>query len=774
MTNWRTEIQMAEKREKDYRKEGQEILDIYKGKKKTPFNILYSNTETMLPAMYSAVPRPVVSRRFKDDDPMALAASRACERLLEYTLDTNIEGYETYDEAMRFAVLDALLPGRGITSVKYDAEIEEVESKADSEREGGEVLEDEAIPYKKGELVCVQSRAWNRVLFGYARKWSEVPWVAFEDFIDRKEAVRLFGEAVADKLTFSDEKDETDEEKRGIREEEKSGRKVARIYQIWEKASRQVIYVSDQIQDILKKEDDPLELTGFFNIPRPLEFLDKSDDMTPTALYKLYKEQAEELNRIQKRINSLVNAIKARGLYDSSLGADLQDLLRAGDNELVPADSNSSLAAEKGLSNAIWWMPIEQLVNTLTQLYQARESCKQVIYEIMGISDILRGASVASETATAQNIKSQWGSLRLKLHQKEVQRYCRDTMRLMLEVAVNKFDEETWAKMTGLPYVTTEQRAMDEKVFQLIQQQMAMAPPQMGPDGQPVPNPLQQEMQRLQGELQKPVWGEVLALLKDDLMRTYRIDIETNSTLEPEAAEDQKAISDMLAAFGQAMNGFGPMIQQGMLPFQVAQTLLLAICRRYRFGRELEDLVKGMQQPPPPPDPNQAKAQAEQAKMQAEMQAEQARMQNEAQMEQVRVQAELQKAQGLAEIEVQKEQARQAAETERFRLQLEFDRRSEQAKHATDTRIEQEKMQNELKKAAIQVAGQIVTAKMAAEAKPEEGEETEEPDRMAEILAGNQEVLKITQDLIKAVTAPIKHERDPKTGFITQSVRVVE
>jgi len=765
MTNWRNEIQMAEKREKDYRKEGQKILDIYTGKKKSPFNILYSNTETMMPALYSAIPRPIVSRRFKDDDPMALHASRASERVLEYLLDTNTEGYETFDEGMRFAVLDALLPGRAVTSVKYDAEIEETEP-----------TEGEVDAYKKGELVCISSRAWNRVLFGYARKWSEVPWVAFEDFIDKKEAVRLFGEQIAENLVFSDEKDETDEEKRGVREEEKSGRKVARIYQIWEKASRKVIYISDQAQDILKEEDDPLEVSGFFNIPKPMMFMEKSSDLTPTALYKLYEEQAGELNRIQRRINKLVEAIKARGLYDSSLGGDLADLIRAGDNELVPADSNSSLAAEKGLDAAIWWMPIEQLINTLTQLYQARESCKQVIYEIMGISDILRGASVASETATAQNIKSQWGSLRLKRIQREVQRYARDLMRIMLEVAINKFDEETWAKMTGLPFVTTEQRQADERLFQIVQQQMMMQPPPTpGPDGQqPPPTPLQQEAQRLQAELQKPVWGEVIGLLKDDLERTYRIDIETNSTLEPEAAEDQKAISDMLAAFGQAMNGFGPMIQQGMLPFEVAQTLLLAICRRYRFGRELEDLVKGMQQPPPPPDPNQAKAQAEQAKMQAEMQAEQARMQNEAQMEQVRVQAELQKAQGLAEIEVQKEQARQAAETERFRLQLEFDRRSEQAKHATDTRIEQEKMQNELKKAAIQVAGQIVTAKMAAESNPEEGEEVEaeEPDRMAEILAGNQEVLKITQDLIKAVTAPIKHERDPKTGLITQSVRV--
>src|SRR3990172_4134809 len=149
---WLNEIKAAKDREKDFRKEGQRVLDIYSGRKhkSTPFNILYSNTETLMPALFSQVPRPVVQRRFKDEDPLGKSAATAAQRALEFMLDTNVEGYETFEEGMQSATLDALLPGRGITSVKYDAEVAEV---GDSET-------DPSTPMKTSELVCVDTKSW--------------------------------------------------------------------------------------------------------------------------------------------------------------------------------------------------------------------------------------------------------------------------------------------------------------------------------------------------------------------------------------------------------------------------------------------------------------------------------------------------------------------------------------------------------------------------------------------------------------------------------------
>lgn len=606
---WLNEIAAAKKREKDYREDGERIIKIYDGQKAdtTPFNILFSNTETLLPALYSAVPRPVVQRRFKDDDPIGKAAALAGQRVLEFLLDTNIEGYETFDEGVKSATLDALLPGRGITCVKYDAEI-------------GEMLnEAEPTPYKKSELVCLDTKSWNRVYFGYAKKWSNVPWVAYEEHIDREEAVRLFGEEMAKNLVFTKEEDEKDE--KNDDEKDKGERKTACIYQIWDKEGdkngpRRIRYVSPQYNDgYLMDSEDPLGLTGFFNCPKPIQFIEKSNDRTPTALYIIYENQAKELNEITRRIHRVVKAIKAKALYDGELGEDIQRLIEADDNMMIPADKTSSLAAEKGLGNAIWFMPIEQLIATLVQLYTAREQCKQVIYEITGISDIVRGSSKASETLGAQEIKTQWGTLRLKRLQKEVQRYARDLLRMMLEIAASKFSEDTWAKMTGLPFVTTEQRT---KLEQIGQAMMAEAQ-RMQAAGQ---QPNQQQLmnaQKVKDDLGKPVWGQVLATLRDDTQRAYKIDIETNSTVEPEAVEDQKNISDLMTALGQFLNGIGPMVAKGVMPFEAAQTMLLAITRRFRFGSEIEDQIKAMKAPPPEDD---GKAQAEKDKQAAETQRE--------------------------------------------------------------------------------------------------------------------------------------------------------
>ena len=314
VTAWLAEIDDAKKREKDYRKDGKKIHDIYNGSKeeKIPFNILYSNTETLLPALYSSVPRPVVQRRFKDDDMLGKASAKAGERVLEFLLDTNIEGYETYDDCLRAATLDGLLAGRGLTSVKYDAELSKMVGEDDT---GGETSDAEEEAYeKKSELVCVETRSWDKVYFGYAKRWSKVPFIVYEEFVDKTEAIRLFGEKIAGKLQYNT-KDE--EEEKQSDDDEVSGQlsKTTCIYQIWHKKTKKVIFVSpDYKEGYLKEQDDPLGLTGFFNMPRPIMFLEKSNDLMPVALYTLYENQATELNRLTIRIQKVVESIKARGI----------------------------------------------------------------------------------------------------------------------------------------------------------------------------------------------------------------------------------------------------------------------------------------------------------------------------------------------------------------------------------------------------------------------------------------------------------------------------
>lgn len=750
VSRWFKELEAARQREADFRKNGLRILELYDGTKadETPFNILYSNTETLHPALYSAIPRPVVQRRFKDDDPLGKAAAQAGQRGLEFMLDTNVDQYDTFDDSMKAAALDALLPGRAVTSIKYDNDAPEA-----SEEPGETDVPTPVMP--KYETVCTEPRYWDRVLFGYAKRWSQVPWVAYRDYIDKEEATRLFTKEIADKLVYTEGEPEGDGkgEKKAKDEAHQGERKTCCIYQIWDKdGGKMVRYVSEAYkEDYLKVEEDPLGLTGFFNCPKPLQFLQKTHSLVPTALYVLYESQAKELNELTQRIKHVTKAIKARGIYDSELGADLAKLMEASDNELVPADKSSSLAAEKGLQNAIWFMPIQELIVTLGQLYQAREACKQVIYEITGISDILRGATKASETLGAQEIKTQWGTLRLKRAQKEVARYARDLCRLMLELAASKFSEETWAKMTGLPFLLSSKYNELTALAQALQQEVAriqaiQPPPQPqmpGPTPQPPPVPPQvQQLQQIQQQLQAPQWSQVLALLKNDLARAYRIDIETNSTVEPEAAEDQKNIMDVLTAVSQVLQGLGPLVINGSLPFEAAQTILLSIVRRYRFGSEIEDPIKAMQ--PPKPQDDGKGAELQQAHMQmAQMQAQLQQKDAASQLKDQQTQAEQALSQKKTELdlrEMQLKQAEQQFDDQVKVAEAKFAAREQvhaakaspeaialrkmelEAERATVQMKEKIHQNTEIEKAKIAAAAQLQIAEISAKAQKEKPE----------------------------------------------------
>lgn len=607
---WSNEIKESRTRDKHYRKEGDRVRKIYSGelRDKTPFNILYSNTETLLPALYSSTPKPIVQRRFKDADPLGRAAAMAGQRALEFLLDTNVDGYETFDSSMRDTVLDALLPGRGVSRVKYEVELES--QPQDGVDEAGDPLP--PIEAKKWETACTELVCWDRVYFGFAKTWSKVPWVAFEHYLDKDEATRMFGKEVANRMIFvpgneTNKSEEFDGQKKVDDENQDKEKKTCLVYEIWKKKNKTVCFIAPTYQyGYLKETDDPLQLTGFFPTPQPLMFMKKTSDLNPIALYSLYENQATELNRISVRINRIVEAIKVRGVYDGSLGEGIADILKQDDNVLVPTANVSSIRLEGGIDKYIWFMPLDLLVATLKQLIMARNECKQVIYEVTGIADILRGATDASETLGAQQIKNQWASMRIRMFQKEVLRYTRDTLRMLLEISSKHFSPETFAQMTGLPFVTAEQKQQAQMMIQAAQ----------SVNQQPDPQAVQL--------MNTPDWESVLELLKNDLQRAYRIDIETNSTIEANEQEDKQNITEALTAMGQFLQGVTPMVEQGVMPFDAAKSMLLSIVRKFRFGTEVEEEIKTMQAPQPKPDPavqaEQTRAAAEDKRTQADLQ----------------------------------------------------------------------------------------------------------------------------------------------------------
>lgn len=593
---WLGECNDALKREKNYRKLGQESVNLYEAKTPdtTPFAILYSNVETLTPAVYNSRPIPIVTRRYKDADPVGKAVAEVSTRSLKFLIDTEGSDYDTFDDLIASAVLDGVVTNRGLTRFRY--------------------TENSGTSYMP-ECVYGEAVRWDKFFHGYARTWKKVPWIGFQWDMSKDELKKnfpniSFDEKALDKAEDPEEKAENKDELTGV--------KVFPVYELWDKKSKKVIFISPCHTDApLKIVDDPLKLSVFFPIPKPMNFMRKITTLIPTPLYQQYRSQAAELNELTRRLKAIIKAIKFRGFYNSTVEG-IAKVLEAEDNELIPAENMQALGENPSTDKLIWTVPVNELVQTAQALYDQRQQCKQTIYEITGISDILRGASVASETATAQNIKNQWGTLRLKKMQKEVQRYCREALAIMLEIAAAQFEQQTFQQMTGLMFLTNEEKQKLTMLKQQFEQQVVMAK-QSGQPPPPMP-PIPPEIMQAYNS---PTWEQIMTVLRNDTALHYKTDIETNSTIDAEAAQDKQDISELMNAMSQFLNGIAPLVEKGAMSIDVAKQMLLVVCRRFNFGSQIEDAINAMKEPEPQQDPA-AEQKAEQAKAEAQVAAAEA------------------------------------------------------------------------------------------------------------------------------------------------------
>ena len=197
----------------------------------------------------------------------------------------------------------------------------------------------------------------------------------------------------------------------------------------------------------MDERSDPLRLENFFPCPKPLLTNLANDSLIPTPDYVEYQDQAAELDSLTQRIANITKALKVAGIYDAS-AEGLNRLFNEGtENELIPVQNWALFSEKGGIDGAMGLIPLKDIASALIGLYEARDKVKADLDEITGMSDIIRGATDARETATAQKLKAGFGSQRISDRQREVQRFVRETIRLMVDVISNHFQlQDTNAK----------------------------------------------------------------------------------------------------------------------------------------------------------------------------------------------------------------------------------------------------------------------------------------------------------------------------------------
>ena len=698
------------------------------------FNILWSNVQTIQPAIFARLPRPDVSRRFRDNDPIGRVASMMLERALEF----EIEHYGDYKSAMNNAVLDRLLGGRGVAWVRYEPHI--VGEEAGEPEDGYSVTEDsdeaetpeateiesqERIEYECAPVDYVHWRDFGHTI---ARTWEEVTAVWRRVYMSRPALVERFGEEMGYKIPLDTKPDD-------LKQSYKSDDGVyeAVIYEIWDKETGKVLWLSKSLGKIVDERDDPLGLENFWPCPKPLYATLTTDSLEPIPDFTIYQDQARELDVLCDRIDGLINALKVRGVYDAS-ASELQRLFSEGENNtMIPVSNWMAFAEKQGMKGAIDLVDLTPFASALMSCYQAMEQVKGQIYELMGIADIQRGQTDPSETLGAQIIKSNNAAGRLKTQQHAVVDFATSLLSIKAQIICNHFTDDTLVKISG--------------AMQLSDQ-----------DKQYIP--------------------QAIALLRDEASKNFRIEVTSDSMIYQDEQQEKADRVAFLSAVGSFLQTALPTAQASPELTPMLLEMMKFGVTAFKAGKQLEGIIdqtaddlrkqyeQSKGQPKPPP-----------------VEIQKAQMDSQAKMQQLQMTAQLEQAKLQGQMELEKAKQEYQAQENQLKFQLEAQRN--QADMDMQARVAQMKMMTERNTqvllAHINNGAKIETARISAgESDGEQAYMTEESLAHAmehpmqpianAIGQGNQQMAQAISALVDTINA--QHNR-PKTVVRGQDGKII-
>lgn len=624
------------------------IVDRYRDEKRdrttggARFNVLWSNVQTLKSATFSRMPRPDVSRRFRDGDPVGRVAALILERALEFEVDH----YKDFGASIRQCVYDRFLGGRGTAWVRYEPTFKQVQA-GQAPDDGYEVTEDvdsESQASEELDFECapVDYVHWRDFGHNVARTWEEVSIIWRKVYLTRTALTERFGADVAQTVPL----DAMPEELSKVRQsaDTDSVQKRALIFEIWDKERGCAYWLSKSLGKFIDEKDDPLGLEEFFPCPPPMYATLTTDSLVPLPDYTLYQDQAIELDTLADRIDGLIKALQVKGVHDAAVPELARLFTEGGNGDLIPVKNWAAFAEKQGLKGSIDVVDLIPIANALREAYGAFEQVKGQIYELTGISDILRGETNASETATAQNIKNSYASMRLKTYQDEVERFAARLLKLKAQIICNHFDAQTICQMSCCD--------------QLLQADQQLVP-------------------------------QALAMLKNKVTRAFRIEVATDSMVYQDEAQEKQDRMEFLGA----VSGF---IEKAVQAGQVAPALTpLAVellkfgVTGFRVGKNLEgtiDQAAEMLKQQAQQQAGQPKPNPDAIKAQATLQAQQIKVNADAQSDQARAQADIAIANAKASADMQM----QAREQQHAQAMAQMQMQHESALKAMDQRMQQQ------------------------------------------------------------------------------------
>jgi hypothetical protein len=573
---WSTEIDASKQELQKFHDDAKRIVHRYLdkrddfGKDQSRVNLFWSTMKVLLSMLYARPPKADVSRSFQDyEDDQARVAGTMLQRILNRGFD---DDSSAWDAAVRNGIEDWLVVGFGQIWLRYEVKTEQYEVPAVFDEFGQELSPASQAERIVDEDAPVDYVFWDDFFWSPARIWPEVRWVARRVYMTKDQLVERFGEEIARIVPLQGNK--PSDKNTNTETPKHDPWNKAEVYEIWCKENKKVYWYSKGADVILDVKDDPLGLDNFFPCPKPLAANVTTSNFMPRADYIFAQDQFNELDEINTRITWLTRAAKVAGVYDKAADGVQRVFSQAVENQLVPVDNWAMFAETGGIKGKVDFVPIDMIVNCINSLRMYRQDKVMQIYEVLGVSDVMRGSSKASETATAQQIKAQFGSTRVQLMQFYIADWISQALRIKAEIICKHWQPETIIRRSNI------ERTPDAP--------LAMAG---------------------------------IQLLKDEEMSEYRITIEADSMAALDQAQERDAAVQFMQGLGAFVSQVAPMAQQVPGAAPVLLSMLQWAISKFRVSSQIESVLdqaiaglkqQGMQ--PPGPSPLQ---QAEVAEKQA-------------------------------------------------------------------------------------------------------------------------------------------------------------
>lgn len=424
---WQKKIAASEKKYADYYELISEIRGYYRNeRRKNKQNIFWASVETLKPFLYFKQPVPFVVRRHKTSDAVESMAAKILERALIW----DMKQFD-FDSVIKYARNDFLLSGMGVLWEKYLPTFRSLGTDLIKSTEQVDTM------YVSPLTFLTDTENVN--------VWEDVEWIARKGYLSLAELADQFNPEIADYLYghFGDAF-------------------CATVYEIWDKPTKSIYYLCPEYPyDFLDVYDDTLHLSGFFPCPKPIMATQTNDGIIPVPDYVEIKSLLDELDGVNNRMRLTMQALKVSGCYDNSF-PELANILDK-DVTLISISDFDKLKDAGGLRGIIDFAPIEQYIGALRALAERRQVLINSIYEITGVSDIMRGSSNSKDTATAVMQKTNFGTLRNQDRQNDMQRFLKDLLRIKAEIICEQFSPEFLAE-----FLTLEERRDMAKVIAAV------------------------------------------------------------------------------------------------------------------------------------------------------------------------------------------------------------------------------------------------------------------------------------------------------------------